>query len=72
MATLIRKIKRSKLSQNEEKREGRGAEKENHATLQSSSSSKLIKPKEALKRQFASTANLHLNKKPLSEYISNK
>ena len=78
---LMKKIKRKQPLQQEEKKDiekkeakEKAVEKENHCMLQSSSSSKLIKPKEKelVRRQFASTANLQLHKRPLHDYISNK
>lgn len=39
---------------------------------QSSSTSKLSRGKELLRRQISSSNNIHLGKKPLSEYTSNK
>jgi hypothetical protein len=81
ISSLIKKVKKNKLIQHDDKKEvekkdvkEKPAEKENHCLMQSSSSSKLIKPKEKelVRRQFASTANLQLNKKPLHDNISNK
>jgi hypothetical protein len=61
---------REKGGEKEKERE-KGGEKENHAMMQSCSSSKLIKPKAVIRRQFGSTANLH-HKLPLTDYVSNR